>query len=156
VGIAVWLCSRLLLAMFCPQCRAEYRSGFTRCADCGVELVEEVVEEGPSGALATRGAEDARELEEDPFCLFWKGDDARIYAELCELLGNEDIPCKTFRRADTLFNISAKTSFEIGIPYSQFEKAEALVKEAYEMGDEGETRDGKDIPALPGTVDPPK
>lgn len=26
--------------MFCPRCRAEYRPGFTRCADCGVELVD--------------------------------------------------------------------------------------------------------------------
>ena len=120
------------------------------------EVGEKVVGDGPSGALAMLGVDDAAELEEDPFCLFWKGDDARIYAELCELLGNEDIPCKTFRRADTLFNMSAKTSFEIGIPYSQFERAEALVKEAYEMGDESEAREGKDIPALPGTVDPPK
>jgi hypothetical protein len=26
--------------MFCPQCKAEYRVGFTRCSDCGVELVD--------------------------------------------------------------------------------------------------------------------
>ena len=26
--------------MFCPKCRTEYRPGFTRCADCGVELTE--------------------------------------------------------------------------------------------------------------------
>jgi len=25
--------------MFCPECRAEYRSGFTRCSDCDVPLV---------------------------------------------------------------------------------------------------------------------
>jgi hypothetical protein len=25
--------------MFCPECRAEYRRGFTRCSDCGVPLV---------------------------------------------------------------------------------------------------------------------
>ena len=25
--------------MICPQCNAEYREGFTRCADCDVELV---------------------------------------------------------------------------------------------------------------------
>ncbi len=24
---------------WCPQCRAEYREGFARCADCGVDLV---------------------------------------------------------------------------------------------------------------------
>lgn len=26
--------------MFCPNCRAEFRSDFTRCSDCGVELVD--------------------------------------------------------------------------------------------------------------------
>ena len=28
--------------MFCPKCRAEYRPGFTECADCGVPLVWEL------------------------------------------------------------------------------------------------------------------
>jgi hypothetical protein len=27
--------------MFCPKCGAEYRQGFTECADCGVPLVYE-------------------------------------------------------------------------------------------------------------------
>ena len=26
--------------MYCPQCRAEYREGYTTCSDCGVSLVE--------------------------------------------------------------------------------------------------------------------
>jgi hypothetical protein len=26
--------------MFCPNCKLEYRAGFTRCSDCGNELVE--------------------------------------------------------------------------------------------------------------------
>src|SRR5215470_7638594 len=28
--------------MFCPECRAEYRPGFTRCSDCDVDLVHEL------------------------------------------------------------------------------------------------------------------
>ena len=31
--------SNILEAMFCPQCKAEYRPGFTRCPDCNVVLV---------------------------------------------------------------------------------------------------------------------
>src|SRR5256886_14619096 len=27
--------------MYCPQCKAEYRQGFTRCSDCDVDLVHE-------------------------------------------------------------------------------------------------------------------
>jgi hypothetical protein len=29
-------------AMFCPQCRCEYRPGFQQCANCQVPLVEEL------------------------------------------------------------------------------------------------------------------
>ncbi len=28
--------------MFCPNCNTEYREGFTVCADCQVDLVEEI------------------------------------------------------------------------------------------------------------------
>src|SRR5258708_1633038 len=31
---------RLRVEMICPQCNAEYRRGFTMCADCDVPLVE--------------------------------------------------------------------------------------------------------------------
>jgi hypothetical protein len=35
--------------MFCPQCKAEYRPGFTRCSDCGVDLVDRLPEEPRTG-----------------------------------------------------------------------------------------------------------
>jgi hypothetical protein len=28
--------------MFCPECRAEYRPGFTHCTDCDVDLAHEL------------------------------------------------------------------------------------------------------------------
>ncbi len=28
--------------MFCPKCKAEYREGFSTCADCDVDLVSEL------------------------------------------------------------------------------------------------------------------
>ena len=33
--------------MYCPNCRYEYRSGFQKCSDCGVELVEELAPASP-------------------------------------------------------------------------------------------------------------
>jgi len=121
--------------MYCPQCKAEYRQGFTRCTDCDVELVYE-----PPPSASGPGKAGARaENPEDPFCSFWRGDDPRIQAELCELLNEEGIPHKTVRREDHLFNMNTKSAFEIGIPFSQFENAEAAIKDAY--GTEGEQQD---------------
>lgn len=28
--------------MYCPECKSEYREGFTKCADCDVPLVDEL------------------------------------------------------------------------------------------------------------------
>ena len=38
--------------MFCLQCRAEYTPGFTRCADCGVDLVEALPADRPRSSTA--------------------------------------------------------------------------------------------------------
>jgi hypothetical protein len=113
--------------MFCPVCKAEYRQGFTRCADCEVELVYEL----PTAAIVPLETLDPGNPEENPFCSFWKGDDPRVHAELCELLGEQGIPHKTIRRQDHLFNWNTRSAFEIGVPFSQFERAEAVVKDAY-------------------------
>ncbi len=118
--------------MFCPQCKAEYRQGFTRCADCDIDLVHEA----PASASALGEASGWIENPDDPFCSFWRGDEPRIHAELCELLAEEGIPHKTVRREDHLFNLNTKSGFEIGIPFSQFEKAEAAIKDAYGAEDE--------------------
>ena len=31
--------------MYCPKCRAEFREGYSRCADCGTDLLETLPEE---------------------------------------------------------------------------------------------------------------
>jgi hypothetical protein len=125
--------------MYCPQCKAEYRQGFTRCADCDVELVHEPPPAG--NGLGTKAEASSRaEDSEDPICSFWRGDDPRIHAELCELLNEEGIPHKTVRREDHLFNLNTRSGFEIGIPFSQFEKAEAAIEDAY-SGVEEEKKD---------------
>ena len=55
--------------MFCPDCRTEYRPGFTRCVDCDVDLVEllpaqcapepEPEETGPAIVFVTANAFEA-------------------------------------------------------------------------------------------------
>jgi len=108
--------------MICPQCKAEYRDGFYRCADCDVPLVQpEPKHQGPG------------ELDEDPFCAFWRGEDSRLHAELCSILDEASIPHKTVQRRDHLFNLANYPSFELGVPFSLFEKAEQAIRDAFEL-----------------------
>lgn len=118
------------------------------CADCEVPLVAQL-------PTPPNGQADSAEPGEDPFCAFWKGDDSRIHAELCELLDEQGIPHKTVRRADHLFNLNSRSAFQIGIPFSFFEKAEAAIKETYGSGDEIQPASGLLPPGtdhLPGTA----
>lgn len=116
--------------MICPECKAEYRPGFTRCVDCDVDLVWEQAEQVASPA--PHGAVEPGDPDEDPFCSFWKGDDPRIHADLCEVLDEAGIPHNTVFRRDHLFNLKNFPAYEIGVPFSLFEKAENVVREAFE------------------------
>lgn len=62
--------------MFCPICKAEYRFGFTKCSDCGVDLVEYVL--GDAGAPVLEGYP-------DEIVVFWAG--------------MEDVTCQSIERA---------------------------------------------------------
>ena len=122
--------------MICPQCKAEYRPGFTHCVDCDVDLVWEL----PKNAIEMRqlgGDGEYRvpggpgDPNEDPFCSFWKGDDPRVHAELCGVLDEARIPHNTVFRRDHLFNLRNYAAYEVGVPFSLYERAENAVKEAY-------------------------
>ena len=156
--------------MICPKCGAEYRQGYTSCADCHVFLVsgqaggsqlahvERV--RGDREAAASGAAGNPRydypgaggvpaepgDPSEDPFCSFWKGTDARVCAELCTVLDEAGIPHKTIHRQDHLFNFANQSPYELGVPASLYEKAELAVKEAF--GTDEET-DQDAVPLLP-------
>jgi hypothetical protein len=136
--------------MFCPECKAEYRQEFTHCADCDVDLVRELT----AAALAVAEPVDPGDPLEDPFCSFWKGDDPRVHAELCELFAEQSIPYKTIRRQDHLFNWNTKSAFEIGVPFSKFDQAEVVVKEAYGGDDEPVSEEVARTLELPEVVEP--
>lgn len=148
--------------MFCPLCKAEYRPGFTRCADCDVDLVREL----PKTAIELRAESEPGDPNEDPFCSFWKGEDARVHAELCSVLDEADIPHNTVFRRDHLFNLKNYPAYEVGVPFSLFERAENAVKEAYgteDVEDVGSAewkgplseRQPQTVRKLPETLTPP-
>jgi hypothetical protein len=67
--------------MFCPNCGAEYRPGFTRCDDCDVELVEAAPKE-LSGDSSSKGN----------LVLLWSGDDLALHEALLGELKAAGIP----------------------------------------------------------------
>jgi len=119
--------------MFCPSCKAEYRPGFTVCADCRIELVE-VLED--SLALTLRGPEETNHSEEDPFCEFWRGEDGRLKGELCDVLAEAGIPYRTLERTEFWLSAVRPLVYRIAVPFSLFEKAERTVAEAYREAEE--------------------
>jgi hypothetical protein len=63
--------------MFCPNCGAEYRPGFTRCSDCDVALVEHLEDtDVPSNNPELSGTPE----------LLWTGTDARTRSGIIEAL----------------------------------------------------------------------
>ena len=128
--------------MICPKCGAEYRPGFTRCADCEVDLVAGRAGGALAAFLSDGWGHGAGETgkpgdpNEDPFCSFWKGTDARIWKELCAVLDEAGIPHKTIHRQDHLFNLASQVPYEVGVPASRYEAAESAVKEAFGSDEE--------------------
>jgi hypothetical protein len=73
--------------MFCPQCKAEYRQGFTRCADCDVELVQNYTE-AFRHPLAKKVA-----VSEKYGARLWSGIDPHFYLSLLWSLWNKKVAC---------------------------------------------------------------
>jgi hypothetical protein len=69
--------------MFCPECKAEYRPGFTRCSDCGLDLVEHLEE--------TDVHSNNPELSGTPE-LLWTGTDAATRDGIVNALETAQIP----------------------------------------------------------------
>ena len=111
--------------LYCPQCGAEYREGYSSCSDCHVLLVRE----RPANTAGTAPA--PGDPNQDPFCSFWKGTDSRVLAEICVVLDEKDIPHKTVKREDRLFNRMDLPKYELGVPASFYEKAEEAIGTAF-------------------------
>jgi hypothetical protein len=70
--------------MFCPICKTEYRPGFTKCADCGVALVDHLPAGGPPGDEDAPRDSEGREL-------LWSGLSAKLYEAIRDALDDAGI-----------------------------------------------------------------
>src|SRR5437764_15407483 len=70
--------------MFCPQCRVEYRPGFTRCTDCDLVLVDSLTEEPKRAGEANK--------------IIWMGEDQERCIALCQHLKDAGAPYQVTQR----------------------------------------------------------
>lgn len=63
--------------LYCPQCGAEYRQGFTRCTDCDVDLVPAL----PKAEEPSSNAPPSGTLQ-----ILWEGEDLALFENLLDAL----------------------------------------------------------------------
>lgn len=88
-----------MTCVFCPLCTAEYRKGFTRCADCDVELVASLEKENST---------------DDPLKLVWRGSDPVAFSRVISALRAAGVPHHSKSTQDHLV-------FGLGIPRPRYE-----------------------------------
>jgi hypothetical protein len=102
--------------MFCPVCRAEYREGFSLCADCQTQLVPLLPEKNCGPAVS----------------LIWEGEDPVLHDRLIEQLKEKqifyvDTPLDAYRRGRVdLWNIEPAPKFGFTISVRDADRAEAV------------------------------
>ncbi len=90
--------------MFCPQCQAEYRQGFTVCADCEVPLV-----------AALRADRPQTEGFDEGFAVIWKGDSESYCAALCLQLQDAGIRYEVAQDLRSRMGMTADWRYEIRV-----------------------------------------
>ena len=87
--------------MFCPECAAEYREGYTECSDCGVALVAE----SPQG----------NEQPDDKLVSVFETTDVTLLPVIKSVLQSADVPF--FVKGDEAMGILPVGTFGSGINY---------------------------------------
>jgi len=106
--------------MFCPECKAEYRPGFTRCADCDVDLVANLPEAKPGNSDRSNLEGDRSDLQE-----VWAGDDQQSCVAACLTLKEAGIPYEVAQRK-AQFLKGDEAHFKIAVPPSFYNHAKEL------------------------------
>lgn len=119
---------------FCPSCHCEYRSGFTRCSDCDIELVESLSEENCREP-------DRSELELVELASFPDPMQAQMIQELLEANGIESMFQSDFNAGAGAFTASPNA---LMVRKVDFPKGRELYEQYFE-GDQPEQEiDDKD------------
>ena len=103
--------------MFCPECKASYRPGFSHCPDCDVDLVDSLP--APGSGWDPLGGE---------LTTVCTTEDENDCVGICEEFRNARIPFKVLQHAQQ-FHKEVDTHFAIGVPPRFREQAEKLIEQ---------------------------
>jgi hypothetical protein len=106
--------------MFCPACKAEYRSGFTECSDCQVPLVETLPHnQNDCGSAASLNAATAEVL--------WEGADFNTFAALRMALHGAGVYYREWESKSPLWGTSSRPPLTIWIQRPDEEVARKIL-----------------------------
>jgi hypothetical protein len=127
--------------MFCPACKAEYRPGFTHCADCDVDLVANLPEAKPESIDRSNLEGDRSDLQE-----VWIGDDQQSCVATCLTLKDAEIPYEVAQRKKQFLKEDER-HFKIAVPSSFYKQAKELVgRDTADFSDDPEDQAIMELP----------
>ena len=140
--------------MFCPLCKAEYRPGSYRCADCDVPLVDALPQEAGEVPSFER-AEEASPV------LLWRGGNPVVYAAILGALGEAGIPFYDFAARDyeaqltSLFPVSSTPGFDIWVFRAHSAAASRILEAVIDQAsaEQATEMQGQESPALAPVAD---
>ncbi|HEV3253215.1 MAG TPA: hypothetical protein VG033_02335 [Candidatus Acidoferrales bacterium] len=118
--------------MFCPTCKAEYREGFTHCADCDVDLVESLASTSSSGELEDSG--EAVDLDAPE--LLWSGVDVGTFEQIRSALDEANIPYNDERLEARLLYRSLGNPLEIWVQRQDRTSARKILTDLFTAADQ--------------------
>jgi hypothetical protein len=122
--------------MFCPECQAEYRSGFKTCSDCHVDLVE-TLPEGPRNSKET--------ILDASYQEIWTGRSQEACVMFCSALREAEIPYQAFRHEIRAF-ADADGNYRIAVPPDFVDSARQIIEHG-EPGNVEEDDPGAELAA---------
>ena len=109
--------------MFCPNCRYEFRRGFTKCNECGVDLVDSLPPEEDAPGAGKAPAEMASPT------LLWRGYDSSTFNDVRMELDSAGIPYNREELDARMVCSDAYNPVEIWVPEARLPDAQRLLDE---------------------------
>lgn len=110
--------------MFCPNCRAEYREGFLRCAECDVALVHELPAEDHSATPHVTVIETSSASEVPVIKSLLEGAEIPYFTE-----GDSMMNLFPSEAAVTIMQAQSHGELRFKVPADRAEEARALLEE---------------------------